>query len=265
MTTPDTPSAAAARIVRTRTGDAAVYDEGAGTPLVAIHGLPGVARDFRWIAPVLSQKLRLIRVDMPAFGGTPLSTAPSPSVASRARFIVDVADALELDRFFVLGHSMGGPIAAQAAALLGDRARGLALISSVGPRPHVFYRRLRWLIAITPTMSGPLVRPWEMILARGFENSGFRGPFNQGACVHTMRCVRALDFAAHRQTVGGLRCETLVSYCEDDPLIEPAVAGELAALAPKGPRLVFKAGAHNPQKSQANELGRAITDWIAPH
>jgi pimeloyl-ACP methyl ester carboxylesterase len=262
LSTPETPSDAQPRTLTIAGQTIGVYDEGAGPALLAIHGLPGLGRDFRWLAPVLSPHLRFVRVDLPGFGASPLGRAPATSIDGRARLAIAVADALGIDRLFVLGHSMGGPIAAKTAALLGERARGLALVSSVGPRPHRFYRRVRWVVRATPFIKGPLAPVIDRALAPAFERSGFRGPFQQGACVHTFRCVRALDFALHAAAVRSLRCSTLVSWCDDDPLIEAAVAEELAAIATMGPRVRFKDGAHNPQKAHANELGAAIVEWI---
>lgn len=263
MSTPETPSDAKPRSIAISDQRIGVYDEGDGPVLLAIHGLPGSGRDFRWLAPVLTPHLRFVRVDMPGFGSSPLGRQAVTSVEGRTRLVIAVADSLGIDRFFVLGHSMGGPLAARAATLLGDRALGLALVASVGLRPHFFYRRLTWLIRATPFFNGPLAPMIDRALVPGFERSGFRGPFQRGSCVHTFRCVHALDFAAHEAAVRSVRCSTLVSWCEDDPLIEPAVAEELASIAAPGPRVRFLSGAHNPQKAQANELGAAIAEWIS--
>lgn len=257
MSTPSEPSKTEPRHV----GGVAVYDEGKGAPLIAIHGLPGSARDLRWLAPVASEGCRFIRIDMPGFGATPLAVDRSTSIEGRARLVLKTIDALQIDRCFVLGHSMGGPIAAKTAALLGARSLGVAFVASVGPRPHRFWRKNRGLIASVPYMRGPLFYVAEAILGPGFERSGFRGPFPRGTPVHTMRCVRAVDFADHTRTVQSLKAPSLVAYCDDDPLIEPKVAEELAAIAPAGPRLHFTDGKHNPQKAHAVELGRALIAW----
>jgi pimeloyl-ACP methyl ester carboxylesterase len=35
------------------TGEAMVFDTGAGPPVVFIHGYPGLPQDFRWLVPQL--------------------------------------------------------------------------------------------------------------------------------------------------------------------------------------------------------------------
>src|SRR5688500_7794578 len=82
-------------------------DEGEGVALVALHGLPGTVRDFRWLAPAISPGVRSIRLEQAGFGGTPVATEPDPSLAARTELVIAMLDALSIDRFVVLGHSMG--------------------------------------------------------------------------------------------------------------------------------------------------------------
>ena len=59
------------------------------------------------------------------------------------------------------------------------------------------------------------------------------------------------------------RVPTLTAWAEDDPFIEKAVLEEHAALLPPGPRLSWREGGHNVQKSQAVELAAALVPFIA--
>jgi pimeloyl-ACP methyl ester carboxylesterase len=87
-----------------RKGPFTYTDEGAGEVVVALHGLPGSVRDWRWLAPALAG-VRLVRIDQPGFGGTPLQTEPDSSLAARTRFVLAALAALAIDRFVVLGPS----------------------------------------------------------------------------------------------------------------------------------------------------------------
>ena len=69
--------------------DPAAWRVGEGElELLLVHGIPGSARDFRWLSHLLAEQARTIRLEMPGFGGTPLATGPSPGVEARARFVV---------------------------------------------------------------------------------------------------------------------------------------------------------------------------------
>ncbi|MBX3249816.1 MAG: hypothetical protein KF901_21745, partial [Myxococcales bacterium] len=102
MTLPAQPSHAERRLVQLDDGVAAYVHDGpsdgaARAAFVLVHGLPGNARDFRWLAPVLAARgAHVVRVEMPGFGETPLATAPDPSVEARGRFVVELSQALGL-------------------------------------------------------------------------------------------------------------------------------------------------------------------------
>lgn len=55
---------------------------------------------------------------------------------------------------------------------------------------------------------------------------------------------------------------TLVGWTDDDRHIDPAVVAELAAVVLDAPRLRRPTGGHDPQKSQAIEIGRALRRWV---
>lgn len=241
-------------------GPAAYTDEGTGPAIVALHGLPGSARDFRWLAPRVGA--RMIRIDQPGFGETPVRTEPDPSPNGRARFTLAVVRALGLDRPLLLGHSMGGIVACAACELDPAAFSGLALISSPGLRPHIGLRRvpvrpLDWLLK-RPRL-GPSLAP---LLRRAFAAGGFRG-YPDRELYRTIRCVAETSIAKHAARVPRLKLPTLVAWCDDDPLIEAEIAHDLAAACPSGPRLHFATGGHNPQKSHAEALGAALTAWLA--
>lgn len=264
MTTPATPSTAdrdLARLPNDRVFSY-VYDgpeneTDRALTFVLVHGLPGSARDFRWLAPVLaSHGARVVRIEMPAFGETPLSTEPDASVEARGRFVVDAMRALKLDRSCLVGHSMGGVVGTMAATLAPDLFSGLALVSSPGLRVHRGFRQARPR-TVEAVLSLPFAeRALRQPLRRMFERTGFRHATDLGIR-HTLRCIAVTDVKAHGRRLRRLRPPVLHAFCARDPFIERAVFEETAR-AIGGPVLRFAEGGHNPQKHQAVELGEAL-------
>src|SRR5574339_256968 len=84
-------------------GRVAYTDEGpAGAPaLIAVHGVPGSVRDFRYLAPHLTDAVRLVRVDLPGFGASPPAAEAVRTLAGRTLVLREVADVLGLERFGV--------------------------------------------------------------------------------------------------------------------------------------------------------------------
>jgi pimeloyl-ACP methyl ester carboxylesterase len=78
--------------------------------------------------------VRLIAYDRPGYGKS--DRKPGRQVADGAADVSDVADALGLDRFAVLGRSGGGPHALACAALLPDRVTGVAVLVGLAETAH---------------------------------------------------------------------------------------------------------------------------------
>jgi pimeloyl-ACP methyl ester carboxylesterase len=231
-----------------------------GPCVVMVHGLPGSHRDFRWLAPPLEHMgLRVIRLDMPGFGGTELTPPQLPVLSAH---LLRRLDHLELERVVLLGHSFGGPPALVAASRDPGRIRGLALLSSVGLRPHKGLRNFKGLPTLNRGLRLPLVRrPLIRALQVAYHRAGFpkRTPGEQ--IRRSLEVIGAVDFALIHTAARALRASTLIGFCEDDHLVEPAIGEQLGYVCPSGPRLRFASGGHNPQKAWACELAEALEPW----
>ncbi|MEQ9325079.1 MAG: alpha/beta hydrolase [Polyangiaceae bacterium] len=260
MTLPVEPSDPPRRHLQLATGPAAYTDEGAGPPVLLVHGLPGNTRDFRYLAPVVAESARVIRVDMPGFGQTPASTG-GVTVSDRVDHLRRVLDALALDRPLVVGHSMGGVLVTALAAADPTRLRALGLVSSPGVRVHRVYRRTnpRRLSRLLGSPLYPLLRG---PLRRGFVSGGFSRHFTDDELARTIHEIARVSFPTHAANVARLTVPTGVYWCADDPMIEDAIAAELADAAPDGPRARYPDGGHNPQKPHARELGHSLLTLV---
>lgn len=262
MSRPALPSDPLLRTARVRGGPFSYTDEGAGPVVLAVHGLPGSVRDFRWLGAALEPQARLLRVDMPGFGGTPRSTQAGVTVAARADFVLEVLEALELTGVTLVGHSMGGAVVLEAASRGEERVRALALLASTGVRAH---RALRLLPrreglgrALEHPVWGALLRP---LTRQVLKRAGFPPTTPWHEVVHTARLVSGLSFDALAQPLSRLRVPTLLAWARDDQLIEEEIFLELGAALPGGPRLRWAEGGHNIQKTHATELAAAIADF----
>lgn len=238
-------------------------DAGAGpSTLVMVHGLPGSHRDFRWLAPVLEPHARVIRLDMPGFGG---SSVISARLSPLAEHLLRRLDQLGLDRVVLVGHSLGGPQALLAASRSPDRIAGLALIASPGLRPHRGMRATRGSLPWVsrglriPLLKRPLMRATQAFMQR----AGFPRRTPTLEIQRTVDIIARVDFVPIRNAAAALRVPTFIAWADDDPLVEPAISEELAAALPAGPRVRFETGGHNIQKTRADELGAAMLEWIA--
>jgi pimeloyl-ACP methyl ester carboxylesterase len=113
-----------------------VYDNGADATdalaLVWHHGSPQTGALLEPLVSAAARRgTRLLSYGRPSYGGS--SPNPDRDVASAAGDVAQLADALGVRRFAVMGASGGGPHALACAALLADRVTGVVCLASPAP------------------------------------------------------------------------------------------------------------------------------------
>ncbi len=110
----------------------AEYGDPQGKPIFFFHGTPG-SRLFHHpdTSIAASAGARIIAVDRPGFGRSDFK--PGRTLLDWPNDVVQLADALNIDRFAVVGYSGGGPYAAVCASSIPDRLTAAGLVSSIAP------------------------------------------------------------------------------------------------------------------------------------
>lgn len=111
-----------------------VHDTGPGPARTVVwhHGSPqtGALLD-PLVTAAAARDTRLVSYGRPSYGGS--SPRRGRDVASAAGDVAQVADALGIDRFAVMGASGGGPHALACAALLPGRVTGAVTLAGLAP------------------------------------------------------------------------------------------------------------------------------------
>ena len=111
--------------------DTAVLSAGDGPPLVFFHGA-GTLTGFDALLP-LAERFRLVVPNHPGFG----ASDDDPSIDSLQDYVLhylDLLDLLEIDELTLVGHSMGGFMAAVFAIQQAPRVSRLVLTAPIGLR-----------------------------------------------------------------------------------------------------------------------------------
>src|SRR5436190_10650714 len=112
----------------------AEYGSPGGLPIIHCHGTPSsrVEGDLIFDAAIAAELgVRIIVPDRPGMGRSDFQ--PGRRIVDWPNDVLELAAALGLDRFAVLGESGGSPYAAACAALIPARVRALGLLGGVAP------------------------------------------------------------------------------------------------------------------------------------
>ena len=111
--------------------DIYIDDIGSGYPLVLVHGYLGSSEMWKLQKDYLQKKFRIIAPALPGFGES-FNAKSLNSISLMAKFIIQQIDLKNIDKFNLMGHSMGGMIVQEIANLYGDRINKLICFAT-GP------------------------------------------------------------------------------------------------------------------------------------
>ena len=123
-----------------------------GAVVLFIHGW--CCNSAFWDAQVdaLSNRFRVVTLDLAGHGASRPADKPVYTMAAFGSDVLAVADALAVESCVLVGHSMGGPVAIEAALQLGDRCSlivGVDTFTEAGfyarqPRDEINRRKARF-------------------------------------------------------------------------------------------------------------------------
>ncbi len=117
------------RFVETRSGRVHVLDRGSGEVLLLVHGTGASVADWQeGLAERLARRHRVVAFDYYGHGLSDRDHGLAYGSALWARQAIDVMDALGVEHFHVIGHSVGGVVAAVVAADAPGRVRSAVFI-----------------------------------------------------------------------------------------------------------------------------------------
>jgi 2-hydroxy-6-oxonona-2,4-dienedioate hydrolase len=253
-----------------------VLEAGEGEPLVLIHGTGGHLEAYCRNLAELARSFRVITYDMVGHG---LSEKPDRPYTTDylAEHLIGLLDALDLDAAHVSGESLGGWVAAWAAAHFTDRVNRLILNTpgNILNKPEVMQKVKDSSLA---AVRNPTYESVQARLEWLFHNPGFvteelvelrRHIYTQPGFERAMENIVALQdweirepFAWSAEWCGRISAPTLLLWTDHDPTggLDEA---ELLKQWIGGSELVVIAGAgHWPQWEKPDEFNQLHIDFL---
>jgi pimeloyl-ACP methyl ester carboxylesterase len=214
---------------------------GEGPPAVLVHGLSGSWRWWTSVCEPLARRRSLYLVDLPRLGR-------QLRAAELAAWLGRWLHAAGLDRVDLVGHSLGGLVAAELAAFEPERIQRLALVAPAGiPCGRgLLSRSLRLVETLydirerLPTIVGDAVRT---------------GPLD------IMRSVVFVSDRDLRTELAAVRAPSLLVWGEHDRLVPTRIAEEWQEALP-GSRLVLLPCGHVPMWEVPDELAACLLSFL---
>ena len=107
-----------------------------GTPVLFVHGFGGDLDNWLFNIDAIGEKHPVIALDLPGHGQSEVKL-PGTSLAALADFVSHFMDAIDVAQAHLVGHSVGGAIAAQLALAQPQRVATLSLLASAGFGPEI--------------------------------------------------------------------------------------------------------------------------------
>jgi len=109
-----------------------VREQGDGEAVLCVHGVPSTSFLYRKVLAELDRHgLRGVAFDFPGVGLAERPPGFDYSWTGLGRFCAAAVDALELERFHLVVHDIGGPVGFELAAAMPERVRSLTVLNTL--------------------------------------------------------------------------------------------------------------------------------------
>ena len=229
-----------------------------GLPVVFVHSYAGSGAHWAAQLAHLRPTRRAVALDLRGHGRSEAPASGNYAVDSLAADIAAVVDALGLERFVLVGHSMGGAAAVAYAGAHPERVAGLVLVGTPGRSAPEQARQV--MGALETDYDKTMGTYWQSLLtgarpevAARIESEMKSVP--REASLAIIQAIFDYDPAPALKLYPGPKLLVDTSHDESP--------GALHNLAPEIPRQVVTGTSHWPQLDKPDELNRILDEFLA--
>ena len=249
--------------------------EDAPETLLFLHGWGG-SKELWWNAlAALPDTMRGLAIDLPGTGATPLPPVVR-TMPQMACWVAETCGRLGLENVTLIGHSLGGNLAAQVALDFPALARRLILVDAALD-PACLPIRSRW--PLNSRLGLPVLRLMRLAalplaaMGRGItpEHSGFwqayarrthwyaRANSNDQALQTQLRAL--VDNPIHATRLADLCMPLLILHGARDAVVPVSQSQALARALPQAALIIFPTAQHCPMDTDPAGFARALRDF----
>ena len=247
--------------------DIFIRDEGEGFPLVLVHGFLGSSVMWKPQIDFFKDNFRVITPDLPGYGKSNKAKSHN-SIKSISNLLLDCLREKKIDKFHLLGHSMGGMIVQDMAKKSGEKISKLVCYST-GPRGEMPGRfetveqsrenlKKKGLettaknIAKTWFIKGEEAKYFDICIDSGKQTS-METADNSLVAIKNWNGVDALK---------NIKNETLIVWGDQDKSYNLEQIQTLENNIKNSKLIIFKNCAHNVHLEQPDQFNKTIKDFL---
>ena len=247
--------------------DIYVGDTGEGFPLVLVHGFLGSSKMWEPQVNFFKKHFRVITPDLPGFGKSN-KAKPHNNIQSIADLLLDCLEEEKIDKFYLLGHSMGGMIVQEMAKKAGENISKLICYSTgpIGEMPGRFetvdQSRENLKKKGLEITAKNIAKTWFI---KGEDAKYFDICIDAGKQTSTEVADNSLVAIKNWNgvdTLKNIKNETLIVWGDQDKSYNLEQEQTLASNIERSKLVIFKDCAHNVHLEKPNQFNNTIKDFL---
>lgn len=237
-------------------------DEGAGPVILMLHGWGVDLGEFDKISEILKENFRIVRVDLPGFGGTEMPK--KWNLDDYVKFVKLFIEKFELDKeqdFAILGHSFGGRIILKGVG--GDKLSAEKIIM-ISPAGVSLKNQRRSVFKVVAKIGGLLVYIppfvfWRKIIREKMYKMIGSDYLEQGNMSHIFKSVVGEDLSHCAKKID---TETLLIWGEHDTVTPKSDGEHLHHLLKNSKMEIVKGAGHFSFDESPEEVAGMIRKFL---
>jgi esterase len=244
-------------------------------PLLLLHGGSAHAHWWDWFAAAAADRFHVLALDLRGHGDSQWAQPPAYDIDDYASDVVAFIEALGLHPLRLIGHSLGGMVAAATAARIAEQMAALVIVDSrtrarqdprrfmerLAQMRHPRYRSLEQGIALYRLLPGDSTAPAEILAAlaahalRQSDDGTWTFKFDRAA----LAAIKGHDFTPD---LAQLRCPILAVHGAASPLMPAAAIEALRAAAPQLEAIEIAGAHHHVMLDRPAEFSAAVGEFL---
>ncbi|MCW3804220.1 alpha/beta fold hydrolase [Plebeiibacterium marinum] len=253
------------------------YEAGTGTPVLFVHGISTYSFIWRKIVPSFVDLYRVIVVDLFGCGRSDLRVDISYSLSSHASYLHQFMAKLNIDKFHLVSHDVGGGIAQIMSVMHPDRIKSATLINTVA---YNF-----WPVQPIISMRTPIFRQFaaatldlwtlKLIVKRGLYHPGafteelvelFRSGINskpsRKSFLHFAKCLNNNDLMSIVDELHNLDTPILIIRGVKDVYLGAAITHELVKNLKNCTGIRIETAGHYAQEDEPGVIIKEVKNFL---